>query len=283
MQSLALPSWPDGAEVAVSLTFDVDAETSWLSKSAAYERRLTTLSESRYGVGRGLSRVFELLRECSLPATFYIPGATVERHPDAVLRVLEAGHDLGHHGHDHLRSHLLDADEQRVEIVRGLAAIEQVAGIVPRGYRSPAWEVTPETLALLDEFGFAHDSSFMEEDRPYALPAGTRPLIELPVHWSLDDWAYFGWDADEGGRMTAPSAFVESWLAEFRSAARERRHVTLTMHPEIIGRGYRVDAVRELIERMSAHTSVWFATHGQVADRVIEANRQALSSAPADA
>ena len=54
--------WPDGADVAVSLTFDVDAESGWLSEGEAYARRLSTLSEARYGVTRGLPRILEILR-----------------------------------------------------------------------------------------------------------------------------------------------------------------------------------------------------------------------------
>ena len=55
--------WPDGADVAVSLTFDVDAESGWLGEGEAYARRLSTLSEGRYGVTRGLPRILEILRE----------------------------------------------------------------------------------------------------------------------------------------------------------------------------------------------------------------------------
>jgi len=34
--------WPNGAEVAVSLTFDVDAESGWLGEDPAYASRLST-------------------------------------------------------------------------------------------------------------------------------------------------------------------------------------------------------------------------------------------------
>ena len=42
--------------------------------------------------GRGLERVLELLDHHGAAATFYVPGATAERHPDAVRRILAAGH-----------------------------------------------------------------------------------------------------------------------------------------------------------------------------------------------
>jgi peptidoglycan/xylan/chitin deacetylase (PgdA/CDA1 family) len=240
----------------LAVTFDVDAESVWLAASPAYERRLSTLSEARYGVGRGLLRVLELLDRCEAPATFYVPGATAQRHPDAVTRIVDAGHVVGHHGHDHLKSHRIDAAEQRREIERGLEALGEL-GVRPRGYRSPAWELTPETLGLLGEFEFAWDSSLMDDDRPYEIDAGGCRLVELPVHWTLDDWPWFGWTEDGGGSLGDTSLVERVWIFELQSAALEDRAITLTMHPEVIGRPHRLVALERVLEHAhSAGTEV---------------------------
>ena len=128
--------WPGGAEVAVSLTFDVDAESAWRKAGTEYDQRLSTLSDARYGVVRGLPRILSLLERLELPATFYIPGDTVIRHTEALRGILAAGHEIGHHGHRHLASHTIDAAAQRAEIVDGLAALREHLGVEPRGYRS---------------------------------------------------------------------------------------------------------------------------------------------------
>jgi peptidoglycan/xylan/chitin deacetylase (PgdA/CDA1 family) len=266
-----LPRWPGGAEVAVCLTFDVDAEAPWLARSAEYARRLSTLSEGRYGVVRALPRILDLLRRHGVVATFYVPGSTADRYPDRVRAIAAAGHEVGHHGHLHLRSHEVDADAQRAEVERGLEALEPLLGRAPSGYRSPAWELTPETFGLLLEHGFAYDSSCMGDDRPYFETLDGRRILELPVHWSLDDWPYYGWSVDTGGNLISPSAWYEGWLAEFESARAERRLVTYTMHPEVVGRGYRLLALERLIGAMSDRGRVWFATHGQVAELVLRA------------
>lgn len=116
--SLPMPEWPDEAEVAVCLTFDVDAETAWLAESSESERRLSSLSERRYGIARGLPRILELLQNHSARGTFYVPGATAERHPEAIRDLATRGHEIGHHGHLHLRSHQISAEQQRSEIRR---------------------------------------------------------------------------------------------------------------------------------------------------------------------
>ena len=260
-----MPEWPAGAEVAVCLTFDVDAEAPLLALSDAYARRLSTLSEGRYGVVRALPRILDLLERQGVAATFYVPGSTAARHPDSVRGIAAAGHEIGHHGHLHLRSHEVAADVQRDEVERGLEALEPLAGRVPEGYRSPAWELTPETFALLVEHGFAYDSSCMGDDRPYLETLDGAELLELPVHWSLDDWPYYGWSVDRGGNLFNPSVWYETWAAEFDSALAERRLVTYTMHPEVVGRGHRLLALERLIGEMRERADVWFATHGQVA------------------
>jgi hypothetical protein len=83
--------WPEGAEVAVSLTFDVDAESGWLGTDPAYAGRLSTLSEARYGITRGLPRILDILRRHDVRATFYVPGDTAERHTEGLGEVVEAG------------------------------------------------------------------------------------------------------------------------------------------------------------------------------------------------
>jgi peptidoglycan/xylan/chitin deacetylase (PgdA/CDA1 family) len=251
---------PEGKDVAVSLTFDVDAESGWLGEGEAYKTRLSTLSEGAYGVKRGLPRILEILDRHGIKGTFYVPGDTAERHTDAIKAVIDAGHEIGHHGYLHLRSDAIDADQQREEIERGLEALDTQLGLRPSGYRSPSWEITPETWSLLKEHGFAYDSSLMGDDRPYEVDG----MLEIPVHWSLDDWPHLHWRPGRGDAFTAPQAFLDTWLGEFESAKRDRRHTTFTMHPEVIGRGYRADLLDKLVQEMTERADVWFITHGDL-------------------
>jgi peptidoglycan-N-acetylglucosamine deacetylase len=260
--------WPEGADVSVSMTFDVDADPSWEGQGPEYRQRLSTLSAARFGVIRGLPRILELLDGLSVPATFYLPGATAARYPDAVRAIVAGGHEVAHHGHWHLRSDRVDDDRQRAEIEDGLAAIADVLGGNPGGYRSPAWELTPTTFGLLVEHGFAYDSSCMGDDRPYLERWAGQEILELPVHWSLDDVPYLLWHPESPHGVASPSTLLEIWTTEFEHALAEQRHVTYTMHPEVIGRGHRIRMLERLIHRMRDSGRVWFATHGAVAAHV---------------
>jgi peptidoglycan-N-acetylglucosamine deacetylase len=242
----------------VCLTFDVDAEAGLPPDVGA--DRLSSRSERRFGIVRGLPRILELLDDLEARGTFYVPGATAERHPEAVEAIAARGHEVGHHGHSHRPEHSLSADEARAEIELGLRALASV-GVVPKGYRSPSWELTDTTLELLHEHGFAYDSSCMGDDRPYMEGPPGREILELPVHWSLDDWPYFGMGPARPAGQVEP--WLAAWDAELAQASSERRVVTLTMHPEVVGRGYRfgpfagwVTALRERGARFAAHEEV---------------------------
>jgi peptidoglycan/xylan/chitin deacetylase (PgdA/CDA1 family) len=260
--------WPRSSTVAVSFTFDVDAESGFLGEGEEYRKRITSLSEGSFSVRRGVPRILELLERFSIPASFFVPGDTAERHPGLCASLLEAGHEIGHHGYLHLRSDKVSAAAQREEIEKGLAALESAGAPKPTGYRSTSWELTPETFELLLEHDFAYDSSCMGDDRPYLQRWEGKEILELPVHWSLDDWPRFGWMIDGGGGMYDPDELRRSWLSEYVAARAEGRHVIFTMHPEVIGRAHRFTALEALIEAIAADDGVWFARLDEVAAHV---------------
>ena len=142
--------------------------------------------------------------------------------------------------------------------------------MVPTGYRSASWELTPETFGLLLEFGFAYDSSCMADDRPYLEAHGQHTLLELPVHWSLDDWPYFAWSGDDGGVLPIREHSSGRGRTSSPKVVSDRRHTTLTMHPEVIGRGYRLAAWRRVLEQARCRSELWFCDHRGLARHLRE-------------
>jgi peptidoglycan-N-acetylglucosamine deacetylase len=239
-------------EFGVSLSFDVDGLAGLACRpvDGGWERRLSGLSEVEFGLRRGVARVLERLAARGVRGTFYVPGTVALAEPGLIGQIAQAGHEIAHHGHAHLPAHQLDADGQRHEIEAGLGALETVLGARPAGYRSPAWELTPVTLQLLTEHGFLYDSSLMGDDRPYRIAS----LIELPVHWSLDDVPFFAYGPGIAHAPPAdPDTVARVWTHEHDLAAREHRHLTYTMHPEIIARGTRITILERLLDHLHAH------------------------------
>jgi peptidoglycan/xylan/chitin deacetylase (PgdA/CDA1 family) len=244
----------------LSITIDVDGAAGLPGGGIGFEQRLSCWSERTYGLTAGLPRILDALDEFEARATFYVPGVTAERHPDEIAALAGTHHELAHHGHTHRLPCRLDAVTQRREITDGTRALERVTGLTPRGYRAPGWELTRATLDALGAAGFAFDSSLMGDDRPYLVEASGRTLVELPVHWALDDAPHFAHTTDATGLLAV-------WLDELAVARREDRHLTITCHPEILGRGHRVDVLRRLLDAAAAD-GLRSVPHGEVAATV---------------
>jgi peptidoglycan/xylan/chitin deacetylase (PgdA/CDA1 family) len=251
----------------VCLTFDFDAMSVWLGGSAHVTPAL--LSRGEFGARVAVPRILELLHRYDIQATFFTPGHTVESFPKAVAAIVEAGHEMGHHGYGHEDPSTQTPAEERASLERGLTVLEAVTGQRPQGYRSPSWDYSDVTLSLLVEHGFVYDSSLFADDfTPYRPRLGDvvskdrplqrgepAPIWEFPVHLSLDDWPHFtaNFSPYRVG-LSAPSKVFEIWAAEFDYM---RAHapggvLTLTMHPQVIGRGHRMAMLERLIEHLAA-------------------------------
>jgi peptidoglycan/xylan/chitin deacetylase (PgdA/CDA1 family) len=263
-------AWPDGHRAALSLTFDVDAESAVLAVDPVYARRLSTMSHQRYGPRVGVPRILRMLERAGIRATFFVPGLTVDLHPEMVEAVLAAGHELGHHGYSHVPYHRMTDDEQRRDIDRALRSLERVSGIRPEGFRAPWWELTNSTPAILSEFGFAWDSSLMDDDHPYLLDTGASVLAELPVHWMLDDWEQYAFlpEPNVGAVIESPAKVLDLWGGELEALAGEGGLMVHTSHPFLSGRASRVATLERVVERARELGGIWIASAGEIAAHV---------------
>jgi len=252
-------AWPTGKTSAVALTFDVDARSVMLAADPANMSRASLMSHQDYGPLVGVPRLLALLRDYAIRATFFVPGATAEHYPGSLAAILEAGHEVGHHGYLHESLVGVDEGTELGYLERGLDALDRVAGARPSGYRAPWWEATARTRLLLARYEFAYDSSYFDADAPYLAPECGSELVEVPVSWALDDWErYAFWPGVTGdGRIDRPSAVVAAWWEEIQAIHEIGGLAVLTMHPFLSGRPARAAALRDLIERCLATPGLW--------------------------
>ncbi|QEX25237.1 hypothetical protein FRZ61_51840 [Hypericibacter adhaerens] len=265
----------------VCLTFDVDLLSIWVSTFKLTSP--TPLSRGEYGARVGLPRVLKLLERHRIPATFFVPAHTAASFPEAVREIAAAGHEIAAHGFIHESPVALSRAEEVDLLARSEDVLERIIGARPVGYRSPAWDLSPHSMDVLEERGYLYDSSLMADDfRPYrprrgdvVTETGFTPgkecgLIEFPVAWELDDYPYFQFmvkPINQGLRDPAEVGTI--WRAEFDycHAQVEDGVFNLTNHPEIIGRGPRITMLDRLVAHMKAQAGVRFSTLRQEAQR----------------
>lgn len=81
--------------------------------------------------------VADVLAERGVRATFFVIGSVAMRSPELVRRLLDDGHELANHTWSHQPMAHVTGQEARDEVLRGAAAIERVAGVTSRWFRSP--------------------------------------------------------------------------------------------------------------------------------------------------
>ena len=260
--------WPDGAKCAVMISFDFDAETLWMSRNPDAEKFPAMLSQGTYGAAVGIPKLLELLGDLSVPATFFTPGWTAERHPGRVADILEAGHEIGHHGYLHKWVDPDDPEGEVEELDRGLAALESSVGHRPTGYRPPAAVISPRTVELVHERGLIYLSAMLDRINPYrhVLPDGSPGPVEIPFQWNLDDSAIALYSLQTPRPIFPSSHILEVWKEEFEALYEWGALCDIVLHPQISGRPARLKLLRRFIEYMQSYPGVWFATGTEIAN-----------------
>jgi len=245
-----------------NLSFDFDAMSALIARGM---KTPTAISRGEFGAV-AVPRILKLLDRYNIKASFYVPGITLETYPHLVESIVKAGHEVGHHGWTHVPPAFLEDGLEEAHLVRGIEVIEKLTGQKPRGYRSPAWDLSDETVDLLLKHGFLYDSSMMGHDwMPYYARAGDvihdeeavefgepTSLIEMPISWVLDDYPHFEYLRTPQGLFPGlqnASNVLENWTDEFTYMTRNADWglLTYTFHPLVIGRGHRMLMLERLI------------------------------------
>jgi peptidoglycan/xylan/chitin deacetylase (PgdA/CDA1 family) len=263
------------------LTFDFDAISSWLFRG---QNTPTAISRGEFGVVAS-RRILQLLERHGIKSTWFIPGHTIDTYPDACKSVVEAGHEVAHHGYLHEPPALVGREEEKAILERGIECIQRLTGNPPVGYRSPSWDLSPHTVDLLLDHGFLYDSSMMAHDhRPYPARHGdvmdkdrtvfgeTTRLLEMPISWSLDDFPHFEYRRFQDGTLQEglknTNDVLGNFVDDFRYMVQteEEGVLTYTFHPQVVGRGHRMLMLERLIEELKA-LGATFARMDEVAER----------------
>jgi peptidoglycan/xylan/chitin deacetylase (PgdA/CDA1 family) len=274
---------PAGKKIAVNIGADFDAHSVWMGTfgltSPSY------LSRGEFGAEVGVPRLLELFRRYEVRGTWCTPTHSMQTFPAAFTSILEADQEIAAHGCFHEAVLKVDPDEERRLMARQLELHEKYVGKRPRGYRSPAFDFTDDTMAILEENGFDWDSSLMGRDfEPYH-PRSVEVhweeanvfgppsrLLEFPVSWFLDDFPATEYVPRVNQGLGSTDVLYARWKDHFDYAYAHVPNgvMALTVHPQTIGRAHHIMMLERLIDYMSQHDGVWFAPLSDIYDRWVD-------------
>jgi len=145
-------------------------------------------------VQNNTNKILDIFAEHNVQATFFVLGWVAQRFPELLKRIVNEGHELASHGFSHIRVTQQTPAEFQEDIVRTKQLLEDIAGVLVRGYRAASYSITKDNLwALegLDKAGYDYSSSIypIKHDL-YGIPGAPRfpyhpvadiQLLELPI------------------------------------------------------------------------------------------------------
>jgi len=268
--------WPGRARVAVQfvLNYEEGGENNvlhgdagseqFLSEiigAAAYpDRHLSMESIYEYGSRVGVWRIFREFERRGLPFTVFGVSMALERHPELVAALVEAGHEIACHSwrwiHYQSMAERVERDHIRIgtEIIRRLTG-----GQWPLGWYTG--RDSPNTRRLvLEHGGFEYDSDNYGDELPFWMEVETRsgPQKQLIVPYTLDanDMRF----ATPQGFNTAEQFFVylrDTFDVLYAEGADTPRMMSIGMHCRLLGRPGRFRALQRFLDHLAQHDRVW--------------------------
>ena len=190
-------------------------------------------------VERNLDLILELLADSGHRATFFTLGWIAERHPAAIRRVVEAGHELASHGYGHLRASDQTPQSFSDDIRRAKGILEDLSGQAVLGYRAPSFSIgysNPWAFDCIRDAGYRYSSSvYPVRHDHYGMPDAPRfpyeprpGLLEIPVTTARVMDANL--PAGGGGYFRFLPYAVSRWLIR-QVNQRDRRPAIFYLHP----------------------------------------------------
>lgn len=274
-------------KIYIAVGVDVDAVGGWLG-SYGGEDSPNDISRGLFAGEVGVPRLLQLAQRRNIPFTWFWPGHSIETFPEQFDQVVEAGHEIGHHGYSH-ENPLEMSREQETEVFEYVYdLIERRAGTAPVGYVAPWWEMSHHTNEILAEAGMLYDHSFMHRDfEPYYVRVGDtwtnidyeadsakewmKPLVrgqetdlvEIPASWYIDDLPpmMFIKSSPNSHGFVNPRDIEQMWRDQFDWVYREMDYAVypMTIHPDVSGRPHVLLMLERLFDHFSSHPGVEFA------------------------
>lgn len=263
-------NWPDKKRIALCLSFDIDAETLWLTRNDINARHLVHLSRGLYATKQALPRILNMLDEEQLKATFFTTAYTAEIHPEIIKYIADHGHEIGYHGYMHEVKDTYDEENALMDKVDNI--IRSLTGKRSVGVRMPDGIIHDFHKQLWLDRGIIYSSNWRNNDGPFLLEIDGKeiPIVELPKDGIVDDTSYnmYTLQHPEHYYLRSGREMVQIWKDELDGLADEGRMLNFVMHPQFIGRPGYLRALRDFIH-YAKENGAWIATDEQVAKHVL--------------
>lgn len=98
--------------------------------------------------------LIDILGKYNIKATFFVVGSWVDKYPESVKALHDAGHEIMNHSDTHPHMTQLSADQMNTEVNSCSDKIEAITGVRPTLFRPPYGDYNDKVVSTLRDSGY---------------------------------------------------------------------------------------------------------------------------------
>jgi len=274
------PRWPGGARIAMQfvVNYEEGGENCVLHGDAASEAFLSEIvgaqpivgarhvnmeSISEFGSRAGFWRLHRLFTSRKIPLTVYGVAMALERNPDAVAAMNEAGWEIATHGYRWIDYQFVPEEVERAHMRKAIEIHARVSGSRPLGWY--LGRCSPNTRRLVvEEGGFVYDADSYADELPYWDASHGRPQLIVPYTLDANDMRF----ATNQGFNSGDQFFAylkDSFDLLYAEGATAPKMMSVGLHCRLAGRPGRAAALARFLDYVQKHDRVWLTRRIDIA------------------
>ncbi|NQZ33291.1 MAG: allantoinase PuuE [Oceanospirillaceae bacterium] len=275
------PQWPNKARIAVSfvLNYEEGGERCLLhgdSESEAFlsempgaqplpnARNLSMESCYEYGSRAGVWRLLRLFDKYQIKLTVFAVAMAVERYPEVVQAMAQAGHEICSHGYRWIDYQNMPRAEEEQHLQKAIEIITKVTGQRPLGWYTG--RLGPNTRDIvMSEGGFAYDSDAYDDDLPYWLDNKGQGHLVIPYTLDVNDMRFATAQGFNSGEQFY-QYLKDSFDTLYAEGEQSPKMMSIGLHCRLAGRPGRIAALQRFLEYVASHDRVWLTRRIDIAN-----------------
>lgn len=229
MSILSFVYWKDLSEQVVTASSNVNGRELPIYNVQTDKPQISLSFDAAWG-NEDTQKILDILKENDVKVTFFATGGWVEKYPDDVKKIIEAGHDLGNHSENHKQMSTLSEIECKEEIMKVHERVKELTGYEMCLFRPPYGDYNNQVITCA-----------------YACKY-------YPIQWSIDslDWKDYGVD-DIISRVCSSEHLENGAIILCHNGAKYTAQALDTMIKNLKEKGYELVPISQLIYKENYH------------------------------
>jgi chitin deacetylase len=272
--------WPKGARVAVQfvINYEEGSENNILHGDAASEaflseivgaapwpgqRHMNMESIYEYGSRAGFWRLQRMFTQRNMPVTVFAVAMAMERNPDAVAAMKEAGWEIASHGLKWIDYRDFGRAEETQHIREAIKRHAAVTGEAPLGFYQGRTSVHTMDI-VCDEQAFLYSADSYADDLPYWIEGAKGPQLVVPYTLDANDMRFATAQGFNAGEQFF-QYLKDSFDVLYAEGASSPKMLSIGLHCRLVGRPGRAAALARFLDYIAGHEGAWVARRLDIA------------------